>query len=151
MESGNLRKVKMTFFLSDPTRRMLGWREFRLALTKLDEADQIKKVAELWAMAPIQNYLLDWETTDNWPSPWEIINEGYYCPVAIAYLMHQSLALSGWNPDRLELQYIRNIEESWQTMIMVIDNKLVLNYSLGEIVNLEDIEQSCAVLTRYKF
>src|SRR5580692_3290076 len=118
----------MNIFLLEPTQRILKWREFRKTLkNNIDEKEQLELVAEFWSHALLQTYSIDYDNPNTWPSPWELIYEGGLCQTAIAYLMVQTLILSGWNNKRIELYFLKNEKE--QIMAVVIDNKYILNFS----------------------
>lgn len=134
----------MNPFMLSHVERLLVWREFRLELPGFDEMEQLEKVATWWAKAPLHHYSIDWDNPENWPTPWELIHENSYCPAALAYLMHQTLALSGWDPNRLRVVFIRSEDD--QRLVLVVDNRFVLNFSHGEIYDYEDIKETNRII-----
>ena len=67
-----------------PEDRISAWRQFRQNIQHLDRDDMLQEVAKLWAKAPIVNYYLEPDHTDQWPDPWMLITENMYCDIAIS-------------------------------------------------------------------
>lgn len=134
-----------------PTQRILSWREFRTSIKDCSELDQLNKVVQFWSKAPIITYSIDWDKANSWPSVWELIHEGNFDTNAIAFLMEQTLIALGWDPERLLLSYIRLKDNSDQMMILCVDNKYVLNYSWGELYDIDKLRSICISLIKYKW
>ena len=75
----------------------------------------------------------DFEDCSEWPSPWEMISKGDWCPYSVAIGMEFTLRLAGWDKSRLTLMVIRDYDISAQMMILKIDDDTVLNYSVGMV------------------
>ena len=140
----------MNIFLLPATQRILEWRKFRENISKLDETHQLKETCEFWANAPLQTYALDWDQAVNWPSAWQLIYEGNFDSIVVALLMEQTLILVGWDPQRLQLIYLRNAKISDQMMILLVDGKWALNYSVHEVYDFSKIKDDCILLVKYQ-
>jgi hypothetical protein len=140
----------MNPFLLPPSERLAEWRKFRKSLEGMTEIDQLLKVAQWGAMVPLVTYVLDYDDTSEWPTAWELINEGMFCRTAVAYMMEQTLIMLKWDPARLKLSFVRNSEEQDQMMVLRVDDTWVLNYSLGELFNFDNVVQDCALLVTYQ-
>lgn len=97
----------------------------------MDEQQALQAVADYWAFAPLLKMAYDPEDCSEWPSPWEMIHAGEWCPYSVAIGMEFTLRLAGWEPDRFKLITIRDYDVSEQRMILKIDESLVLNYNVG--------------------
>lgn len=117
--------------------RLDDWSSFRDGLPNLDEETQIKEVVAYWARCPFSAWSLDPDQPEQWPTIWEILNDGDYCSNAIAVGMEATLRLSGWSPERLQLLMIRKLQDGEQFFIVLIDEVTVLNYSYGEATPIE--------------
>ena len=73
--------------------RLSLWKNFREEITPLDTAVQIQKVAKFFQQTPIGTRSLDFYTPSTWPTPWEILYNGTYCPNSISLLIYYSLVL----------------------------------------------------------
>lgn len=140
----------MNPFLLTPSELLAEWREFRTALAGEGDMEQLKAVATWVAQAPTSTWVLDFDNPTSWPGPWELLNQGDFDDVAKAYLMEQTLYLLGWSPERMRLVMVRNQEASFQTMILLIDNKWALNYSHAEVFNFDTERQNCVTLVSYR-
>lgn len=141
----------MDFMHLSPTQRILSWREFRSSIKDLPENEQLEKIAVFWAKAPLIKYSIDWDKPATWPTAWELIHEGNFDSTAIAYLMEQTLITLGWDPDRLLLSYIRLRDNSDQMMVLVVDNLYVLNFSWGEVFDIDKLRPQCVSMVKYKW
>jgi len=140
----------MNPFLLSPSERLAEWREFRLRLDGLSEAEQLDQVAFWVSQAPTSTYVLDYNDPTTWPGPWELLNQGDFDDTAKAYLMEQTLVMIGWNPDRMRLHYVRNQNASMETMILLIDDKWALNYLHARVINFDTEHQNCTYLVSYR-
>lgn len=141
----------MNFMHLNPTQRILSWRDFRSSIKDLPETEQLEQVAVFWAKVPLITYSIDWDKPATWPTAWELIHEGNFDSTSVAYLMEQTLITLGWDPDRLLLAYIRLRDNSDQMMVLVVDNQYVLNYSWGEVFDIDKIRQQCVSMIKYKW
>ena len=138
-------------FLLSPWQRILAWRSFRNSLSDYDESTQLQRICEFWAQVPLQTFVLDWDQEPSWPSAWQLIHEGNFDSIAVSILMEQTLILSGWNPERLKLMYVKDIKREDQMMILLIDDRLALNYSYKEVFDFTKVKDNCIALVKYQF
>lgn len=123
----------MNPFLGDASSRFLEWRKLRDDIATLDLQEQLKQIAKWWGQCPVTNWVIDYESSKNWPKAWELMQDNHYCNTAIAYLMSMTLILLQDDIPNytIELVYINTEEDQW--MCLLIDGKWLLNYSHGEI------------------
>lgn len=140
----------MNPFLLSSSERLAAWRDFRSKISGLEETEQLNSLATWAGQIPTVTFSLDFDDPASWPTPWELIHENRFCSTGVAYLMEQTLIMMGWNPDRLKLIYMKNSEDQAQTMILVVDDTWVLNYSIGELFNFDTIRSGSALLAVYK-
>jgi hypothetical protein len=121
----------MNPFLTSPRERLALWKTLRLSLASMSEAEQLAAVAKFWAQAPLHKFAYDVERPETWPSPWEMINDGEWCARSVGIGMEFTLRLGGWNPERLTLHLIRDLDRSDMMFVVEIDDKYYLNYDHG--------------------
>jgi hypothetical protein len=138
----------MNPFLMSTKDRLNHWKDFRKSLTDCSEIEQLQKVAEYWSHTPLQTIAYDIDAPDSWPSPWEMMSANDWCRNSIAIGMEFTLRLAGWNADRLELKWILDRNTSVMALMVVIDEKWVLNYDWGL---LNPYVPFGVVLRRYKW
>lgn len=116
--------------------KIKDWRDFRKDIKSLSEHDQIENIVKYWAKVPTVNFVLNYNEYDKWPTPWELLTDGYFDSVTIAYMMLQTFLTIGWSEDRFRLEYIKPDEASDFIMVLIIDEKYILNYSYNEVYNI---------------
>ena len=123
--------------------RLRSWRDFRSSLEMQTLEQALHSTAELWARAPFSPYYLDINDSDNWPDPWQLINENYYCDIAKCLGIIYTIALTTHRND-LTVEF-RNYSDpktrhsynlSWFNQ-----GKYILNLIDGEVVNKEQFDK----------
>lgn len=123
--------------------QLVKWKEFRDYLGTIeDDFVKFDKTMKYWQNAPFSKFVINWN--DKFPTPWEVINEGYYDSILIAFMIKQTLVFSGVKEDRIKLCYSRNAD--FEGMIVVIDNKHLINYSHDEILDYENYKNNFTFL-----
>jgi hypothetical protein len=122
--------------------RLAQWADFRDALSNLPLEDAIKELNLTWSTAPMSNYNLDPANSTDWPNPWDLLAENYWCDVAKALGIMYTLYLTGHKGVEIELRSYFNLEEKIRYNVVWVDNgKYILNYYPFEIVNTAYIEE----------
>lgn len=118
-------------FLLSLDERLRHWKELRNSLVSMDELSCLQTVADFWSKAPLKTIAYDVSDPETWFTPWEMIRNNEWCRSSVAIGMENTLRLSGFSPDRLNLKLIldRNIQEV--LLVLIIDDKWVLNYDWG--------------------
>lgn len=127
------------------------WANFRNTLSGLPLEEAVNKLSMLWGTAPIVNYNLDPANSTNWPNPWELLAENYWCDVAKALGIMYTLYFTGHKDVEIELRSYFNLEEKVRYNVVWVDNgKYIINYYPYEIVNTAYIEEKeLKLLNRY--
>ena len=140
-------------YLLSPSERIRHWRTFRSSLdASLSDEEHLMMTMNYWNQYPIVTRYIDPYTPENWPTPWELLTENEFCSSSLAYMMEQTLLMSAdkrWLPNRLSLKYIDDKELSAEFIILVIDDKYVINYDLSSIINFDFIVKSCIIRHEY--
>ena len=64
--------------------RLSKWKDFRHELDRLPLKSAITELNDMWSTAPFVNHYLSQDDTTNWPDPWTLLAENYWCGVAKA-------------------------------------------------------------------
>lgn len=141
-------------YLLSPTERVRHWREFRLSFNASEtDKEQIVNTMKYWQQFPIMsNHLLDVDNPKTWSTKWELIMDGDLCPACLSYLIERTLLMSDsrWTTKRIQLMYIHDKSNSDMLMIVVIDNKYVINYIHDTIIDFDFIVEHCIILHKYQ-
>jgi hypothetical protein len=128
--------------------RILEWRKFRKSL--ITWPSDLDTVAKTWAKAPIRNYLTQ-DHPEQWPQPWDLISDNCYCDIAVALGMFYTLYHSSYpHKETLRLVgYKLRSEHKEFNLVLCEEEKYVLNYELGGVVNIPDVSQLGTVTYNY--
>lgn len=126
-----------------PSERLRSWHDFRKEINDLDELSAIQKTNHLWCYAPFVNHYLTTDQIDQWPGPWELLYENYYCDLAKALGMLYTLYLSD-HKDALDMEiriYTNPDTKQTHNLVWINQGKYVLNLEYDEVVNKHYIDQ----------
>lgn len=74
--------------------RLGRWKHFRTEINNMLFSDAIAATQEFWQSCPFTPYYLEPSDASNWPDPWQLITENFYCDLAkvlgIVYTLHLS-------------------------------------------------------------
>ena len=126
--------------------RLRLWKNLRAEIKELPLEVQLEKLAKFCAAMPYGARTLDYYSSENWPTPWEILYHGSFCTSSISLLIFYTLTLL--SPDLDVSLYLVN-DSGDIFLLPVIDNHFVLNYELGEVSKYPDIQNRIEVLQKY--
>jgi hypothetical protein len=117
--------------------RLDHWKSFRRKISALPLEQALIECADFWQSAPFTPYYLDHADPDNWPDPWQLVYENYYCDIAKALGIVYTLHLSTHGPAlNMGIRIYLDKETKGQYNLVWIDEgKYVLNFNPSEIVN----------------
>lgn len=116
--------------------RLKLWRDFRLSLNEMPLTRALEEVSKLWSFAPFVNHYLDPATPKEWPDPWALLHENYYCDLAKTLGMFYTIALSEHGRcNTVELSILKHKKKKDLINIVSVNNELILNYEFNTIVN----------------
>jgi hypothetical protein len=142
----------MNSFKLPPAQRLTSWSEFRDSLTNMPEAEQLTAVAEFWQQCPFDRWVIDPLAPKEWMSVWEMLYSGQYCINCVAVGIEATLRYSGWDPERLQLVMIQEADALGSEFFVVkIDNMIVLNYSYGKCVPVDDLDANVKIMYTYQW
>ena len=72
--------------------RITQWRDFRNTLE--DCKDPFTKTLEFWNKAPRIDKYINQYNSQEWPTPWEVLKENRFCPVAIPLMIGWTMKLT---------------------------------------------------------
>ena len=113
--------------------RLKSWYELRQSLENKDIATKCLAIDKWWQYAPLVNYYLHPDDIDNWPGPWELLNDNNYCQIARGLGMVYTLLLVGIKDLDFCLAKDDNNEDF--ALVMVDNAKYVLNYYPDSVLN----------------
>ena len=122
--------------------RLAQWKDFRHTLSDLSLPKAIAELNTMWSSAPFVTYYLDPNNPTNWPDPWTLLAENYYCDVAKALGIMYTIYFTSHKATPKEFRmYYDYKEKSRHNLVWIDSGKYILNYYPFEIVNTKQIEE----------
>lgn len=123
----------INIFLQDYYSRLRAWHDLREALKEADLQTICVEVDKFWQWAPLSAHYLHPSEVDQWPSPWELINDNTYCIYGKALGIIYTLMLLGVNT----IDLVEAISDNNEDMVLVFvdDAKYILNYHPNSVLN----------------
>lgn len=123
----------MNIFLQDYYSRLRGWHELKETLKNADIETICIEVDRFWQRCPMSNHYLHPVDVEDWPSPWELLNENNYCLYARALGMVYTLLHLGIKDIDLIAGSYYNTEDV--VLLLVNDAKYTLNWYPNSVLN----------------
>ena len=122
--------------------RLEQWKDFRHELSDLPLGPAVGKLNQLWSTAPYVGFYLEPSDPKDWPDPWTLLAENYYCDVAKALGILYTIYFTSHKLSPMEIRVLYDFKEKTRYNTVWIDNgKYILNYWPYEIVNTKQIEE----------
>ncbi len=122
--------------------RLSQWKDFRHKLGDLPLEKAVIELNQMWSTAPFVTYYLDPSDPDNWPDPWTLLAENYWCDVAKALGIVYTIYFTSHKHVPLEIRVYYDYNDKSRYTVAWIDNgKYILNYWPYEIVNTKQVEE----------
>jgi len=123
----------MNSFQLDFQNRLRDWHNFRESLTNKDTKDICIETDKYWQQSPIMNHYLHPVDINNWPDPWQLLDDNLYCPYARALGMIYTLVMLGIS----DIDLVEGTDHNSVDVVLVLVDraKYVLNYWPNTVVN----------------
>lgn len=120
-------------FLLDYYTRLREWFKLKESLVEQDTSTICIEVDKFWQKAPLSAHYLHPADVEDWPNPWELINDNTYCYYGRALGMVYTLLLLGIK----DIDFVDAIDDNSENVVLVlVDNaKYVLNYWPDSVLN----------------
>lgn len=112
--------------------RLESWAEIRQQCLTLDAESSLLKINAWWFQTPWTAYHLHWDDKLDWPDPWQLLSDNIYCSVARGLGILYTIAML----DRQDMQDACMIEYHSDNLVLVNQEKYILNWDPDQIVNI---------------
>lgn len=131
--------------------RLQSWREFRSSVGKLPIEQALAQISELWSVAPFVPYNLDVACPENWPNPWELLEENTYCDVAKCLGIVYTITLSKHRSNLdIEMRVYKDMSTGYEYNLAWINRgKYIINMIDKEIVNKKQFNKTLVLKHQY--
>ena len=114
------------------SKRLTAWNQLRNQVADLPVEQALTAINSWWFGAPWTPYHLHWDDREDWPDPWQLLEDNVYCSLARALGIAYTIALI----DRKDMQDAELTEFDSDNLVLVCDRKYILNWDSAEIVNI---------------
>ena len=136
-------------FRLQASERLTRWRDFRKSLDNLPLDQAVQSVVDFWNSCPFNPYYLDPDQPENWPDPWTLIEENYYCDLAKALGMLYTIKFTKHDP-AVEIRVYYDPETRLTyNLVWIEQGKYVLNLISDEVVNKEHVAKNLKLKVKY--
>ena len=112
--------------------RLQAWADLKAQATSLPLQTAVESINTWWFQAPWSAYHLHWDDQSEWPDPWQLLSDNIYCPVARGLGIMYTIAML----DREDLQDAQMIEYQSDNLVLVSQEKYILNWDPDQVVNI---------------
>jgi hypothetical protein len=123
----------INIFLLDFYARLRAWHELKESLQDADLQTRCIEVDKFWQQCPMMSHYLHPADIEDWPNPWDLLNDNNYCDYARALGMIYTLMLLGIN----DIDFVDALDDNANEVVLVlVDNaKYVMNWCPNSVVN----------------
>ena len=114
------------------TDRLASWNQLRQQSATEDLDTALVSINSWWFQSPWTAYHLHWDDQQDWPDPWQLLSDDQYCPVARGLGIMYTIAML----DREDLQDAQMIEYQSDNLVLVNNEKYILNWDPDQVVNI---------------
>jgi hypothetical protein len=112
--------------------RLAAWNQLRQSTKDLPLETALTQINSWWFQTPWRAYHLHWDDQPTWPDPWQLLSDDLYCPLAKGLGILYTIALL----DRKDLQDAVLVEVGSDNLVLVGNEKYILNWDSDTIVNI---------------
>ena len=152
LEQLNISQLR-NLWLRSPDERLASWREFRIELqshydlyesngTESDNAILLECLTAIdtwWQQAPTVNVAMDPFNTKNWPSVWQIIDDGACCKYSRGLAMAYSMSYMDSDVN-VTLDRVRDHRHGDEYMVANYGNKYTISSLHAPIIEFHSVE-----------
>lgn len=115
-----------------------SWAQLRQQCQTLGSESALFQINSWWFQTPWTAYHLHWDDQADWPDPWQLLSDNIYCPVARGLGIMYTIAML----DREDFQDACMIEHHSDNLVLVSQEKYILNWDADQIVNIRPVQTS---------
>lgn len=98
----------------------------------LSKTDCLLTINQWWFGSPWIPYHLHWDDRDQWPDPWQLLQDNLFCSLARALGIMYTIALI----DRADINDAVLVDLRDDNLVLVDQKKYILNWDREQIVNI---------------
>jgi hypothetical protein len=111
--------------------RLQSWYELRQQASTVELESALDLVNAWWFNAPWRPYHLHWDDQQDWPDPWQLLNDNRFCPLARGLGILYTVTML----NRPDIQDAKLINFDNDNLVLISNGKYILNWDPKQIVN----------------
>ena len=113
--------------------RLDSWTQLRTRANSLPVDQALDAINAWWFSSPWTGYHLHWDDREDWPDPWQLLDDNMFCEVARGLgILYTITLLDRADIDSAELVLTKN----GHNLVLVDKSKYILNWDKSSIVNI---------------
>ena len=112
--------------------RLAAWNQLRTQSLSQSGPQALATINAWWFQTTWIPYHLHWDDRDNWPDPWQLLEDNIYCGLARGLGILYTIAIIN-HPDINDAVLI---EVGSDNLVLINKKKYILNWDRDEIVNI---------------
>ncbi len=112
--------------------RLQSWANLRHQCANLAIEPCLEEINSWWARSPWTPYYLHWDDQTNWPDPWQLLSDNFYCDVARGLGIMYTISML----ERSDIVDSVLVDDGNHTLVLVHGEKYILNWDTASIVNI---------------
>lgn len=112
--------------------RLHAWHQLRLACADLSVDHALDLINQWWFRSPWTAYHLHWDDLADWPDPWQLLSDNFYCDVARGLGMLYTITLLD-RGDMTSASLVLTADD--RNLVLADQSKYILNWKADDIVN----------------
>ena len=125
--------------------RLDSWTQLRNRAQHLPVEEALETINSWWFTAPWTGYHLHWDDREDWPDPWQLLDDNIFCEVARGLgILYTITLLEHADIESTELVLTKN----GHNLVLVDKSKYILNWDKSTIVNINPEAEVLKTLTQ---
>ena len=112
--------------------RLSSWTQLREQATALPLEPALELINAWWFFSPWNGYYLHWDDCEEWPDPWQLLDDNMFCEVARGLGILYTIAMI----DRADVDSVELVlTDAGHNVVLVNKSKYILNWDKSTVVN----------------
>lgn len=120
--------------------RLQIWRDIRQK-----EHSSLEDLLLDFSNIKLESRYLDYYTPNSWPTPFEIVSEGYLCQSGVTLILTATLIYKNFLSEQEILLPVISNNVSGNTGLVVLNNNQVYNFNQGEICSWDYVKEHSTI------
>ena len=113
--------------------RLDSWTQLRTRANSLPVDQALDAINAWWFSSPWTGYHLHWDDREDWPDPWQLLDDNMFCEVARGLGILYTITLL----DRADIHSAELVlTKNGHNLVLVDKSKYILNWDKSSIVNI---------------